>query len=175
VETQQTIVLWAEANFHSTPASVATRMVVEMAELLQSLDLNVVSLGQSCLSRGDSKESIVEECADVGVMLAQVAFYLGVNMKELVWEGACCSNIKLALNLNKELADLAHGMVTLPSGTSDPKLKHHAEVATGYLWDLTWYLSGEDLWPHIEAKMTKNRARTWALVSPGVFQHFNKE
>lgn len=175
METQQTIVLWAEANFQSTPASVATRMVVEMAELLQSLDLTVVSLGPSCLSRGDSKENILEECADVGVMLAQVAFYLGVNMKDLVWEGACCSIARLALLLNKELADLANGMCTLPPGTTDKKLQRHAEVATGYLWDLTQYLSGEDLWPFIEVKMQKNRARTWGLISPGVYQHSNEE
>ena len=60
-ETPESITQWAEQTFGATPVmNVATRMNVEVAELLNAI------------AAGSPSIHVLEECADVYIMLAQV-------------------------------------------------------------------------------------------------------
>jgi len=163
-ETQQTIVDWANETFNNPRLiCVATRMMCEVAELLELLTSSATT------------EDIWDECADIGVMLAQVALRVGVELSEVVLPpGTTMAPARvLAVELNAELARLTAEVAGL-SGCeplSTPALRASAAKAVVLLWDLARRLDAPELWGLIEKKMDKNRKRTWAQQSPGVFQH----
>lgn len=78
-ETQETITAWADATFGPRhPAEVAARMSVEVAELVAGL----ATVANVPVEKMDPEllEALRLECADVNVMLKQVAEKLQVDL-----------------------------------------------------------------------------------------------
>lgn len=89
-ETQETITRWGEETFGVThPYHIARRMVSEVNELLEKLvwvkDKPVAEIDQGSL------DSIREECADVAIMLDQIAELVQVDLQEV-------KNYKMSVN-----------------------------------------------------------------------------
>lgn len=95
-ETQQSISRWANDTFGPQhPAEVAARMNVEVAELVSGL-AGVASVPVEHIERMDPERvrALQDECADVYIMLAQVAELLNVDLQTAV-------NIKMGVNRNR--------------------------------------------------------------------------
>ncbi|XAO53799.1 hypothetical protein [Pseudomonas phage Rocky] len=89
-ETQESITRWADDTFGPKhPAEVAARMNVEVAELVAGLAT------VAAVPVGDMDPELVQElqkeCADVFIMLAQVAEKLDVDLQTVV-------NYKMGVN-----------------------------------------------------------------------------
>lgn len=92
-ETQQSISRWAEDTFGPQhPAEVAARMNVEVAELVSGL----AGVASVPVERMDPERvrALQDECADVYIMLAQVAELLNVDLQTAV-------NVKMGVNRNR--------------------------------------------------------------------------
>ena len=92
-ETQQSISRWAEDTFGPQhPAEVAARMNVEVAELVSGL----AGVASVPVERMDPERvrALQDECADVYIMLAQVAELLNVDLQTAV-------NIKMRVNRDR--------------------------------------------------------------------------
>lgn len=71
---------WARETFGKVPlGQVANRMNVEVAELLVSLD-GFAAAAPGGQDQADAREHAAAECADVFIMLVQIAFGLGVDL-----------------------------------------------------------------------------------------------
>lgn len=133
MENQNTVANWALATFGRAPLlAVATRMNVEMAELLTALvehaglpsddplrlslernvavALQLAQLASGVKDFGDdygqselTRQEAAGECADVFVMLLQVADRLGVELQERMEE-------KMAINRDRTWAKNAQGL-----------------------------------------------------------------
>lgn len=93
IQDQQTAISqWGRETFPDTPTvRIATRMNVEMAELLEAIQT------------GDAREAGLE-CADVFIMLVQVADGLGQDLAALVAE-------KMEINRKRSWSRMASGRV----------------------------------------------------------------
>lgn len=83
METQKTITDWSRENFgHQSPLTIALRMNVEQAELLNALGSYDRESNGICSAEDLDKlhEHAADEVADVGVMLLQVAETLGIDL-----------------------------------------------------------------------------------------------
>lgn len=80
---QQTISRWGRETFGKPDArAIATRMNCEVAELLVALN----HIPPAGMDRMDALKAIGLECADIQIMLVQVADALGLNLEELTRE-----------------------------------------------------------------------------------------
>lgn len=82
-ETQETITAWADATFGvKHPAEVAARMSVEVAELVAGL----ATVANVPVEEMDPElvQELQKECADVFIMLAQVAEKLNADLQAVV-------------------------------------------------------------------------------------------
>lgn len=95
METQETITAWSRENFGSqSPLTIALRMNVEVAELLNALGSYERAAAEPTSGADDRevlsdarlelREKAADEVADVGVMLLQVAEVLGVDLMERI-------------------------------------------------------------------------------------------
>lgn len=91
METQKTITDWSREHFgYQSPLTIALRMNVETAELLNALGSHERVQGGPIMDSDDLealaaerdrlREHAADEVADVGVMLLQVAEVLGVDL-----------------------------------------------------------------------------------------------
>lgn len=111
---QQSIAQWGRETFGHPgevppPLPIATRMNVEVAELLNGLaELDKVPL----LTREHETmtASVAAECADVAIMLVQVADALGVDLEEEI-------AAKMQINRARAWARGANGKVQHVEGT----------------------------------------------------------
>mgnify|MGYP001398705718 CR=1 FL=1 len=92
-ETQETITAWADDTFGPKhPAEVAARMSVEVAELVAGL----ATVANVPVEEMDPElvQELQKECADVFIMLAQVAEKLNVDLQTVV-------DFKMGVNRNR--------------------------------------------------------------------------
>lgn len=93
METQESITRWADDTFGPKhPAEVAARMNVEVAELVAGL-ATVAAVPVADMDR-ELVRALQKECADVFIMLAQVAEKLNVDLQTVV-------NYKMSVNRNR--------------------------------------------------------------------------
>lgn len=80
---QQSISKWGRETFGKPDArAIATRMNCEVAELLVALN----HIPPAGMDRADALKAIGLECADIQIMLVQVADALGLNLEALTQE-----------------------------------------------------------------------------------------
>ena len=90
METQESITRWADDTFGAAhPAEVAARMNVEVAELVAGL-ATVAAVPVAGMDQ-ELVHELQKECADVFIMLAQVAEKLDVDLQTVV-------NYKMSVN-----------------------------------------------------------------------------
>lgn len=83
METQESITSWADDTFGPKhPAEVAARMSVEVAELVAGL-ATVAAIPVADMDQ-ELVQELQKECADVFIMLAQVAEKLNVDLQTVV-------------------------------------------------------------------------------------------
>lgn len=93
METQESITRWADDTFGPKhPAEVAARMNVEVAELIAGL-ATVAAVPVADIDP-ELVQELQKECADVFIMLAQVAEKLNVDLPTVV-------NYKMGVNRNR--------------------------------------------------------------------------
>ncbi len=93
METQKSITRWADDTFGSNhPAEIAARMSVEVAELVAGL----ATVATVPVTSMDPKlvQELQKECADVYIMLVQVAEKLNADLQTAV-------NAKMGVNRNR--------------------------------------------------------------------------
>jgi NTP pyrophosphatase (non-canonical NTP hydrolase) len=92
-ETQESITRWADDTFGvKHPAEVAARMNVEVAELVAGL-ATVAAVPVEDMDP-ELVQELQKECADVFIMLAQVAEKLNVDLQTVV-------DYKMSVNRNR--------------------------------------------------------------------------
>jgi hypothetical protein len=180
IETPRTINTWALNTFGpTTTVQVATRMLCEASELLRAID------------KGDSgKDQQQEECADVGVMLLQLAERTGSVSADVIRDGEApglrvvfkCSywgeflypgllrgkTYKLLQELSQITAEAACSVEPLLRSVS---LAEKVRQALATLWGLAFWLGIEHLSERIDSKMAINRKRIWVKLPSGIWQH----
>ncbi|AGI11272.1 putative pyrophosphatase [Pseudomonas phage LKO4] len=93
METQESITRWADDTFGPKhPAEVAARMNVEVAELVAGL-ATVAAVPVADMDQ-ELVQELQKECADVFIMLAQVAEKLNVDLQTVV-------DFKMSVNRNR--------------------------------------------------------------------------
>ena len=93
METQESITRWADDTFGvKHPAEVAARMNVEVAELVAGL-ATVAAVPVADMDP-ELVQELQKECADVFIMLAQVAEKLNVDLQTVV-------DFKMGVNRNR--------------------------------------------------------------------------
>lgn len=93
METQESITRWADDTFGPKhPAEVAARMNVEVAELVAGL-ATVAAVPVADMDQ-ELVQELQKECADVFIMLAQVAEKLNVDLQTVV-------DFKMGVNRNR--------------------------------------------------------------------------
>lgn len=155
METQRSITEWAEQTFGpSHPAVIASRMNVEVAELVSGLS-TVARLEVSDIDP-NTLDALREECADVGVMLFQVCEKLGVDLQTAI-------NYKMAVNRSRSWAKT-------PSGHYQ-HVETFLEPGTGLTMDLDkFYIisdSGSSFTP--VGFSSVEEATRWAQASASTF------
>lgn len=160
IETPKTILEWSQVTFgQRSPLRIATRGSKEVNELMCAI-----------LDDGEAG-AIHEEMADCAIMLWQVAEILGAHPQpdfivpsspERVGRKGWA--IKLQSRTTVLLSELS-----LPGGPSGPAVNVLEDVLK-VLGLLSWAF-GIDLQDHVNAKMRINRARSWAQLSNGSYQH----
>lgn len=162
METQETIEAWAAETFgHSDRSAlgIATRMNIEVAELVAEL------------SNPDVEHlpgSIAGECADIWIVLSQVAHAKGYVL--LFGDVAICprdSDLQIAAKINVESAELLSA------------LQHNAKLSELYprFRDIARYTETLCIRQHIplsdavNRKMAVNRTRKWVTTESGRMQH----
>lgn len=158
-ETQSTIAAWADAAFGPAKslASIAARANREMAELLQK----VVDLAPD--------EAIVEEAADVLIVLARYAAASGQEMHRYVAPRLSCSSDRfpLACSAARALLDLVRDS----KGHNLPASRIVTAVAIARTIADLIQVCGGNAQVAIDAKMEVNRLRRWKLDGVGHGQH----
>lgn len=103
-EFQADTAAWGATTFGPPNAGqVARRMNVEVAELLISLDV-LADLPGRGIDREEATQHAGEECADVFIMLVQVAAALGVDLGKM-------AQAKMAVNRKRQWGRTPGGMV----------------------------------------------------------------
>lgn len=103
-EFQADTAAWGAATFGPPNAGqIARRMNVEVAELLISLDV-LADLPGRGIDRGEARQAAGAECADVFIMLVQVAAALGVDL-------GAAAEAKMAINRKRRWGRTPGGMV----------------------------------------------------------------
>lgn len=109
---QQTISQWGRETFGKPDArAIATRMNCEVAELLVALN----HIPPAGLDRADALKAIGLECADIQIMLVQVADALGLNLEAL-------TNEKFEVNRGRSWATGPNGKVQHVETIQAPQL-----------------------------------------------------
>lgn len=172
VWTQQSISAWAARVFgHSdrSPMGIATRGNIEAVELLQVL-LNPVP------GKGRIAEQVAMECADVYIVLCQVADKLGFGMT--VWTpGQHRLNhtglVGLAAELLVHLADLLsllqHNALEPTPSATDEAQRLLSEIHVRL--DILCARMDHDLLDVVHEKMEINYKRQWQKLPSGRMQH----
>ena len=115
METQESITRWADDTFGTKhPAEVAARMNVEVAELVAGL-ATVAAVPVAGMDQ-ELVHELQKECADVFIMLAQVAEKLNVDLPTVV-------NYKMDVNRNRAWGRSPTGKmqhVDNPMGEGEP-------------------------------------------------------
>ena len=115
METQESITRWADDTFGPKhPAEVAARMNVEVAELVAGL-ATVAAVPVADMDP-ELVQELQKECADVFIMLAQVAEKLNVDLQTVV-------DFKMGVNRNRAWGRSPTGKmqhVNNPLGEGEP-------------------------------------------------------
>ena len=154
-ETQESIAAWAGEAF-GEPGSilrVAARVNEEMSELIRAI------------TAGQPKPAVIDEAADVLIVLARLGNRLAVTLKPLPIQAYSLTDVcELALQANKAMAEL---MVLCQRNRNIAK-----EIR------MVWKLVNRVIWQAygnpqtaINAKMTVNRARVWKKDGTGHGYH----
>ncbi len=174
METQESIAAWCEETFGPAPsvARIAARANEEMAELLRHI------------TSGQDAEDIVEEAADVVIVLYRVAHILGFHLQTEAaqWAGAAqrvTASYSLAppgraLLLGTKANEHMSTLLTAAAQNSEAGIQYQTGVIVAYLDDLA---SGFalNLRNAIDAKMKVNRGRFWQLDGTGHGYHKRTE
>lgn len=103
-ELQRSISNWGRETFGPVPPrAIATRMNVEVAELLVCLD-SLSELPPNGPDHEDARRAAGMECADVLIMLVQVAEGLGIPLETYVAQ-------KMSVNRRRKWAKNPSGMM----------------------------------------------------------------
>lgn len=158
-ETQASIAAWADATFGPAKslASVAARANREMAELVQkAID-------------GAPDAAIVEEAADVLIVLARYAAVCGQDISKYVAPRLSHSNDRVTLvfaaagGMQVLMRDSHHSLSTGGRMVRAASVAHELAALIR--------VCGGDAQQAIDAKMAVNRTRRWALDGNGHGQH----
>lgn len=107
---QQLIAEWGVRTFGKAEArDIATRMNAEVAELLIGLN----HIPPAGLDREEAIKALGMECADIGIMLVQVAARLGIDLETFMEQ-------KMEINRNRKWGVQANGKVQHVSGSAAP-------------------------------------------------------
>lgn len=158
METQASISTWAEQTFGpvSSNLRIAVRAAEEMAELLRAI------------STGQSRDQIVEEAADVAIVLYRLA-----ERQRLVIEPYGCkrqgvrSQQEVAAEANQELALI---IMRLSSRDDDRYIAYSLRQIFFCLEQLC-QKRDRDLYVSITVKMQVNRSRQWCKDASGHGYH----
>lgn len=166
-ETIETIATWAAETFGpAEPLRVVVRTMEELTEMLRAM------------TAGAPAESVVEEAADVAIVLARELRRQGWTRVSDSWREdpfphsnrssfehamqALHHLIEVALDLHWRPDEIAPVLRTISLIVVDEV----AKVAADH---------GAPLWPAVEAKMVVNRGRAWHVDSKGVGYHVREK
>lgn len=159
METQDSIEQWAAATFAGsdrTALGIATRMNIEVAELVAELVITNMTPERAAL-----------ECADIWIVLAQVAHAQGYLLERGVAALRPVCNLELVATINTKSAELLSA------------LQHRAplHVTHALMSDIASFTEslcarqGMMLSEAVDRKMQVNRARSWKRTESGRMQH----
>lgn len=155
-ETQKTIHEWATGTFGpSTALDRLVRCNVEAAELLSAVHV------------GADWTLVQDELADVQIIFMQVKEGLNFSCPSNDWDFIPVSSTQLAFELCHELSRLG---AQLGSGLGLDQVWEQIHVVQDVIHHLAHNLRA-DLDKAVDDKMVINRARGWAKLPSGRYQH----
>lgn len=165
METQQTISTWGRETFgKNKPLALATRMNVEVAELVNALNNLQEAKNRPWAIRKAMASAALMECADVYIMLAQVAQALGGDLSKYV-------DLKMEINRRRQWVQTATGKMQHvseePPATEDRQPSSFREPGTGIEMSLgLWYVISDSGGTYRnEGFVSPEAAHAWAKTA----------
>ena len=154
METQESITRWADDTFGAAhPAEVAARMNVEVAELIAGL-ATVAAVPVADIDP-ELVQELQKECADVFIMLAQVAEKLNVDLQTVV-------NYKMGVNRNRAWGRSPTGKMQHVETFRDPGSGLEMELDKFYI------LSDSGSFFTAQGFDSADQALSWAQSADGI-------